>query len=154
MNEKVETNDTYEILNGDDDVLLLGKATFTVRRLKELAASKLSEILRIDRIQSTKHCPGITIINWMNELRLNEETIIPGGDINWNSPQEGIDCEILKIGSKGWQKGKLKIEVNRSFHSGQTQTSIKFCPDEPPEQKSPLDDIRQSEEYKKLSNNN
>jgi hypothetical protein len=85
---------------------------------------------------------------------INEETKIIAGDINWNSPQEGIDCQVLKIGSKGWQKGKLQIEVNKNLQSGETQTSIKFCPDEPPEPKSPLDDIRQSEEYKKLSNNN
>ena len=154
MNERHETNKSYETLDGDDDVLLLGKATFTVRRLKELAASKLSEILGIYRIQPTKHCSGITIINWMNELRLNEETIIPGGNINWNSPKEGIDCQVLKIGSKGWEKGKVQIEVNKNIKSGETQISIQFCPDEPLEQKSPLDDIRQSEEYKKLSNNN
>ena len=155
MDEKVETNKNYEILDGDDAVLLLGQATFTVRRFKELTSSKFSEIMHIDINTNKKWtpqgpAPGKSIIQWMNELRINEETIIPGGDINWNSPQEGIDCQILKIGSKGWQKGKLKIEVNRSFHSGQTQTSIKFCPDEPLEQKSLLDDIRQSEEYKKL----
>ena len=87
-------------------------------------------------------------------LQANEETIIAGGDINYNSPQEGIDCQVLKIGSKGWQKGKVQIEFNKNIKSGEAQTSIKFCPDEPLEAKSPLDDIRQSEEYKKLSNNN
>lgn len=40
------------------------------------------------------------------------------------------------------------------YYSGETQVCIKFCPDEPAKQKSPLDDIRQSEEYKELSNNN
>ncbi|GAX45119.1 hypothetical protein NIES4075_61400 [Tolypothrix sp. NIES-4075] len=52
---------------------------------------------------------------------------------------DGIDCEILKIGAKGWQKGKIKIRV-----------SVEFCPDEPEieeapeitEPESPLDDIR------------
>jgi len=153
MDEKVEINRSYETLDGEDDVLLLGKATFTVGRFKELAASKLSEILGIYVVKHDRSREGI-IINWMNELRINEETIISGGDINWNSPQEGIDCQVLKIGSKGWQTGKLQIEVNKNIKSGKTQTSIKFCPDEPLEPKSPLDDIRQSEEYKKLSNNN
>jgi hypothetical protein len=95
-----------------------------------------------------------SIINWMKELRINEEIIIEGGEINWKSPQEGIDCQVLKIGSKCWQKGRLKIKVNENFQSGETQVFINFCPDEPAKQKSPLDDIRQSEEYKKLSNNN
>ena len=38
MNDQIKSNKNYEILDGDDDVLLLGKATFTVRRFKELAA--------------------------------------------------------------------------------------------------------------------
>ena len=45
---------------------------------------------------------------------------------------EGENCEILKAGSKGWQKGKLKVKV-----------TLEFIPDEPEEIKSPLDDVRQ-----------
>ena len=153
MDEKVEINRSYEILDGDDDVLLLGKATFTVRHLKELAASKFNKIMNQTCVAETNQ-REMGIIYWMTELCINEETKIMGGDINWNSPQEGIDCQILKIGSKGWQKGKLQIEVNKNIKSWETQTSIKFCADEPLEQKSPLDDIRQSEEYKKLLENN
>ncbi|MEG4014397.1 MULTISPECIES: KGK domain-containing protein [unclassified Microcoleus] len=153
MNEKNEINRSYEILDGDDDVLLLDKATFTVRRFKELVVKKFDYILNyIEAVE--KESRNKSISYWMQSLSINEETTIRAGDINWSSPQEGIDCKILKIGAKGWQKGKLKIEVNTSFQSGKTQTSIKFCPDEPLEPKSPLDDIRQSEEYKKLSNNN
>jgi hypothetical protein len=151
MKEKLETNKNYETV-GDDDILLFGnQATFLVGRLKELAASKFSEILGLT---AQKESRQISIMNSMKELCINEETKIMAGDINWNSPKEGINCQVLKIGSKGWQKGKVQIEVNKNIKSGETQTSIKFCPDEPLEPKSPLDDIRQSEEYKKLSNNN
>ncbi|MEG4169795.1 MULTISPECIES: KGK domain-containing protein [unclassified Microcoleus] len=153
MNKKNEINRSYEILDGDDDVLLLGKATFTVGRFKELVARKFDYIL-FSIEAAEKESRKKSIYYWMQSLSINEETTIQTGEINWSSTQEGIDCQILKIGAKGWQKGKLKIEVNRSFQSGEPQTSIKFCPDEPLEQKSPLDDIRQSEEYKKLSNNN
>ena len=152
MNEKVEINRRYEILDGDDDVLLLGQATFTVRRFKEIALSKFDKIMRQACVAETNQHQK-AIIQWMQYLLIDEETKIMGGDINWKSPQEGIDCQILKIGSKGWQKGKLQIELNRSFQFG-TQVCIKFCPDEPLEQKSPLDDIRQSEAYKKLLENN
>ena len=90
-----------------------------------------------------------------SDLNPYEETKITGGNINWKTSIQGIDCQILKIGSKGWQKGKLQIEINGGLeYSGKTQTSIKFFPDEPAKQKSPLDDIRQSEEYKKLLENN
>ncbi|MEG4021678.1 KGK domain-containing protein [Microcoleus sp. S13C4] len=153
MNEKNEITRSYEILDGEDDVLLLGKATFTVGRFKELVARKFDYIL-FSIEAAEKESRKKAIYYWMQSLSINEETTIQTGEINWSSPQEGIDCQILKIGAKGWQKGKLKIKVNRSFLSGEPQTSIKFCSDEPLEPKSPLDDIRQSEEYKKLSNNN
>lgn len=58
---------------------------------------------------------------------------------------EGINCEILKFGAKGWQKGKVRIKV-----------TLEFCPDQPEIEEtptnnnleinqieSPLDDIRQ-----------
>lgn len=47
---------------------------------------------------------------------------------------DGLDSEILKIGAKGWQKGKLRIKV-----------TIEFCPEqsEIPQAESPLDDLRQ-----------
>lgn len=44
---------------------------------------------------------------------------------------EGLDCEVLKPGAKGWQKGKVRI-------------SLQFCPDQTSESTSPLDDIRQN----------
>jgi hypothetical protein len=40
---------------------------------------------------------------------------------------KGLNCEVLKLGTKGWQKGKVRI-------------TLEFCPDEP---ESPLDDLRQ-----------
>lgn len=49
---------------------------------------------------------------------------------------EGIDCEILKVGAKDWQKGKVRLKV-----------TFEFIPDEPEEtnniSESPLDGIRQ-----------
>lgn len=153
MDEKVEINKSYETLDGEDDVLLLGQATFTVRRFKEIALSKFNKIMLQTYVAETNQREK-SIIQWIQYLSINEETQIMGGDINWKSPQEGIDCQILKIGSKGWQKGKLQIELNQTLQSWKTQVCIKFCPDEPPEPKSPLDDIRQSEAYKKLLENN
>lgn len=44
---------------------------------------------------------------------------------------KGIDCEVLKPGTKGWQKGKVTI-------------TLQFCPERDLETTSPLDDIRQN----------
>ncbi len=48
---------------------------------------------------------------------------------------EGIMCEVLKIGATEWQKGKIRIQV-----------TVEFIADEPEMQKpeSPLDEIRQA----------
>ena len=47
--------------------------------------------------------------------------------------EEGVYCEVLRLGAKNWQKGKIKIRV-----------SVEFCPDELKESESSLDDIRQA----------
>ena len=33
---------------------------------------------------------------------------------------DGLECEVLKLGSKDWQKGKIRVKV-----------TVDFCPDEP-----------------------
>jgi hypothetical protein len=60
--------------------------------------------------------------------------------INSNWFDRGQECEILKAGSPGWQKGKLKIKV-----------TLEFIPYEPEVAKSPLDDIGLSEISLRLS---
>jgi hypothetical protein len=55
-------------------------------------------------------------------------------EAEWVEP--GADCEILRVGGKDWQKGKIKVEI-----------TVKFYPDEPEveeinQAESPLDDIR------------
>ena len=47
---------------------------------------------------------------------------------------DGLDAEILRVGAKGWEKGKLRIKV-----------TVEFIPDqsELPQPESPLDDLRQ-----------
>lgn len=46
---------------------------------------------------------------------------------------EGLDCEVLNLGSDRWKKGKVRVKI-----------SFEFCPDESEisEYQSPLDEIR------------
>lgn len=44
---------------------------------------------------------------------------------------EGVKCEVLKPGGN-WQKGKVRMKI-----------TLEFCPDEPTQPPSPLDDLRQ-----------
>jgi hypothetical protein len=53
---------------------------------------------------------------------------------------QGVSCEVMKFGSKRWQKGRLRVNL-----------TLEFCPNEPPPQEklsstepeSVLDDLRQ-----------
>ena len=51
---------------------------------------------------------------------------------------EGIDCEVLRLGAKGWQKGKVRI-------------NLEFCSNQPSQPESPLDDIRQTLKQAEIS---
>ncbi len=62
---------------------------------------------------------GINISSWNHESYQDRK--------KWLN--EGLECEVLKLGEKQWQKGKLRVNV-----------TLEFCPDQI---ESPLDDIRQ-----------
>ena len=57
----------------------------------------------------------------------------------WKWFYEGLDCEILKVGAKGWQKGKFRIKVTLEFIPDESE--IEQTP-EITQPESPLDDIR------------
>ena len=64
------------------------------------------------------------------EINHSDDLEYPNGEWFHN----GKECEILKLGSTGWQKGKVRLKV-----------IVEFCPDEAElsEPKSQLDDWRQ-----------
>lgn len=137
---------TFSPLEGDDDVLLLDRDTFTVRRFKELLEREIDT-----KLKTTRNEQGSPLfdINFCI-LSIGSEVKILLNDIQWcNSPR---DCQLLKVGSQGWQKGKLRIQVDTkilfSRDSNKIHICIEFCPDEPTAPESPLDDLRQLPEYK------
>jgi hypothetical protein len=75
---------------------------------------------------------------------------------------EGIACEVLKLDSKGWQKGRIRLNIDIQFYPDELDETESFYPDEldetesfypneldetesfyPNEPESPLDNIRQ-----------
>lgn len=125
----------------EHDVFLFGSTTFKVDKLKKevnehFQKRKLGQ--QIIESLSSKH---IDVSNIVTRVRRG---IVDAFYENWFI--DGINCEIFKIGNKGWQKGKIRIKLN---------ISLEFCPDEPEVEKnlavnlqeisqseSPLDDIR------------
>jgi len=147
MEEKIDVERLFQLIEGEDDILLLGKDTFTVARLKELLREdflqKISKSLAI-------YDPNIPIgntnfntnfPNFLLNLEAGHKTITRT-ELIWESR---LDCQLLKIGSKGWEKGKVKIQV---IYKHAIKVSLEFSPDEPPQPESPLDDLRELPEYK------
>ena len=98
-----------------DDVFAINPNLAKVGQFRNLVKAALNDNKILDKI--------------FEILRANGVNINPK-----DAFENGLNGELLKIGAKGWQKGKLRIKV-----------SLEFYPDEPEisEPESPLDDLRQ-----------
>ncbi|MFB8788789.1 MAG: KGK domain-containing protein [Potamolinea sp.] len=147
MEPTIDSNRTFQILDGDKDVLLIEEDSFTVSKLKELIRLELKgKFDGGDNGAIRGSFANISIGS--NRLALDH--------MSWVSIKDG---ELLKTGSKGWEKGKLRIKcVSKitlspnyqgiNYYSTAVQVDIEFSPDEPPKPESPLDDLRALPEYK------
>lgn len=132
MEEKIYQNNC-----GEDDVLAFNTTMLKVDKLRE-EVEKLFDERKL----------GEQLTNSFSSQNLPIN--VPGESYgrrdyrrcyeNWLG--DGMDCEILKLGAKGWQKGKVKIKLNVSLEfysdevaSEETQASGKS--------ESTLDDLRQ-----------
>lgn len=123
---------------GDDDVLSSASGMFKVGKLTEAMKKAFGVSSLQTALNDVLKSEGVEISTTFYNPSLRTHC-----QKNWLG--EGVDCEILQIGAKGWQKGKLRIRV-----------TVDFCPDEPDveeiqasdkpkiaQSESPLDDIRQ-----------
>ncbi len=139
-------NSKFTPLDCDDDVILLERNTFTIGRFKELSNQAIRNKLDKSIYDPTTQLHSGVAIHFYSDMSLCEQ-IINFSEIPFNSIK---DCQILKIGGKSWQKGKLKINICRSPNGKHLEVKIllEFCADEPIELESPLDDIRKLVEQK------
>ena len=129
--------DRFELLTSNDDVISFRNNTFKIGEFRE----KLSkEFHSKEQSNEISRCDSISISGMPIAL----------GEINWKSSI--IDCELLRLGSQSWQKGKFRLQVHIKFRDedgtrrqGLIEVDLEFCFDEPPisEPESPLDDLRQ-----------
>jgi KGK domain len=90
MSDRFESLESGEVISVEHDTQVLsGHRTFRVGELSEAIESHLKKAIE----------------NW-NEA-----------NNGWFTPQ-GLDCEALRFGSNGWQKGRIRL-------------CLEFCPDEP-----------------------
>lgn len=132
-------NPKFITLDCDDDVVLLEKDSFTVGRLKELSHQEIRKKLDYPIVLRNNNPLTSNIYCFFSQVSLS------GQDISLSEIQFNFlkDCQILKIGDKGWQKGKLKINICITTNQSRLdKVFLEFCPDEAIEHESPLDDIR------------
>lgn len=124
----------FSLLEENDDVLLLNQDSFTVRRLKDLIEQAIST-----KIKTTVRQDGLRVID-INfcKFSIGNQVELLLNDIQWSNSL--IDCQLLKVGSQGWQKGKLRIQINTKIlfdhDSDKISVCIGFCPQESTESES------------------
>jgi len=168
MTESNFMNDKFQPLDRDDDVLLFdNNNTFTVGKFKDLMSKQFQENVLISyqkrpAYRGGRHEERTDIKSDLSTIPFDSGSFICS-EIQWRCIK-AVNCKLLKVGSRGWQEGKLTVRakvVNSYYETDDYKNSnkaaldicIEFSPALPNEPISPLDDIRQSEEYKKLSDN-
>ncbi len=168
MGEKIETNKICEIL-ADDDVVMLASnhanntsGTFTVKQLKQLLSNKISQ--EIISTYSGRNTSSSYIKSELSTISIGSDSFVCR-ELNLTWIQG--NCKHLKVSYGGWQEGELRVHINigNSYSKGDKDKRqyaaidnifVEFCLDRSPEptpsleSASPLDEIRQSEEYKKV----
>ena len=115
----------------DDDVLSYNNLLFKIGYFKSTLESIFSHVIP-KQLTDELEKRGLNIRPSREQACGRGKTYVDNSEI-WF--EKGVDFKILRAGSEGWQKGKMKIKV-----------TLEFSPDEPEEiePESPLDDIRKA----------
>ena len=127
-------------LDCDDDVVLFEKDTFKVSRLKELAMKEVRKKFQPRIYDSENNSKGQYIRSFLQTITIGDENFI----FDYMKFETIRDCQILQVNNKGWQKGKLNIEVCISPDVKKPdKVNLEFFPEQPIKPESPLDDMRE-----------
>lgn len=131
-------SNTFIPLECNDDVIQISNDSFTVSRLKELVINGILEKKPLSVGNNVNIHIG-NCLDYLGNFKIYDQ------DIHVDDLQLQItkDCQLLKIGNKGWQTGKIKIKMSISpLNRYSDYVDLEFCPDEPEIPESPLDDLR------------
>jgi hypothetical protein len=131
-------NNKFTPLDCDEDIILIKTDSFKVSRLRELVIKGIREKKPLD-FGNNITVNTYSFFSHFHAFKIYERDIAID-EIQFQIVQQ---CEILKIGSKGWQTGQIRIKMSIS-PTGKNPDNVylEFCPDELEEPESPLDDIR------------
>jgi hypothetical protein len=104
----------FKPLQGDDDVLLFNQSgPQTMLKLGQFRQEIREKFLRIVEKNFNYGWMEVTLDQYSKPMSVAGMF----NQINWIcSPRDGIDCEVLILGAKTWQKGKLRIQAILEFN--------------------------------------
>ncbi|MBD2345801.1 KGK domain-containing protein [Anabaena subtropica] len=144
MNNKIISLDS-------NDVVLFERDTFTLFRLKELIEAQVKYKWTRKTYDEDTQKANDRIYSLLDTISINSEQI----DVKVIEFNTFKNCQILKVGGKGWENGELKIQVSilinckqsmwryRDVERDEINIYFEFSSLESIETKSPLDDLRQ-----------
>jgi hypothetical protein len=115
-------------LEQDNDIVMLGKDTFTVSRLKELMTENMKVRLLSGHPQVAGHplsmvlCESLKITDKSIQLKLNEFRLV--------FPPNGIDGQLLQLKSGQWISGKIRFQVDVDYPQRKVNVELEFAADE------------------------
>lgn len=105
----------------ENDVLAFGDATFKAGKFKRAVESCFSSGLG----------SGLSAELSSKGIQIDAGVLTPNGTFEEFSQwfDQGIDCEILKVGSQGWTKAKVRVNITVEFST--EEESISRAPSTP-----------------------
>ncbi|MBV6623695.1 MAG: KGK family protein [Rivularia sp. (in: Bacteria)] len=132
-------NDNFILLESDD-VVLLGEDTFKVSQIEQLIQKNIKEKLQRHIYEYNSFHPGASMLEFFNSIPIGKTNI----DLAEIKHEYIQNCQVLRINGRGWEKGKLKIEIIiLPTNNSDKQVYVKFIPDEHMECEAFLDEIFQ-----------
>ncbi|MBD2504001.1 KGK domain-containing protein [Anabaena azotica] len=128
-------------LDCGEDVVLLDKDTFTVTRLREVILRQIISKWRQEICVNKTSFTNGSVGSLFHSISTGD-SLIPFNEIRLNAVKE---CQLLKVGGKGWQKGKLNIRLFIYPNSDKiNHLNLEFYPDKSIETVSHKDDTHQN----------
>ncbi|MBD2665886.1 KGK family protein [Richelia sinica FACHB-800] len=119
-------NHLFIPLDSDNDVLLIGKDTFIISRLKEILKRQIKDKLNQQIYNAENQSQGI-MANTLGIFSVGE-TYLYTKEFRFETINS---CQLLKVGSQGWQKGQLKITICIVFAQEHIEEiQLEFAPDQ------------------------
>jgi hypothetical protein len=125
-------------LEQDNDIVMLGKDTFTVSRLKELMTENMKTRIFSKNLNSGNN----SLADYLSQdLKLTDKSIaLDLTEFRLVFPLNGTECQLLQLKSGKWISGKIRfqgdvehryiVNSSRSYYSDRLIIEAEFAPDE------------------------